>query len=92
MLIEPCVLPDKTQPPLPGFEQDDYTIPSKANRHTKENLIADYRAVRLATISLLKSMDEDMLQSIGQISGDKLSAIAAFYIIVGHGNTPLQIY
>ncbi|MDO6759238.1 DinB family protein [Tamlana sp. 2_MG-2023] len=73
---------DKT--PLPGFEQDDYVAPSKANSKSIEDLIEEYEAVRKNSIILVKSLSEADLKCVGTVSGGNMSARAAAFIILGH--------
>lgn len=73
---------DKT--PLAGYEQDDYIKPSNAEKKSIEDLIEEYRAIRLNSIILLKSLNEEDLKVIGHASGNNMSARAAAFIILGH--------
>ncbi len=70
--------------PLPGYEQDDYVGPSKANDRSFDDLLEDYKRSRGNTVALFKSFDNEMLAQIGTASGGPMSARAAGYIIVGH--------
>ncbi|MEM7801468.1 MAG: DinB family protein [Chloroflexota bacterium] len=69
---------------LPGFEQDEYVPYSEANARSIEDILAEFAAVRAATISLFNSFsDKDLLrQGVG--SGNPLSVRAAAYHIAGH--------
>ncbi|MBW8241526.1 DinB family protein [Muricauda oceani] len=73
---------DKT--PLPGFDQDDYVPFSNAVNRSKMDLIAEYKAVREATICLFDSFDDGALERIGIASGSKMSVRALGFIISGH--------
>lgn len=73
---------DKT--PLVGFEQDDYIAPSKANFKTINMLLEEYYAVRLSSIVLLKSLNDEDLKFMGNASESNVSARAAGFIILGH--------
>ncbi|GAA4883381.1 DinB family protein [Flaviramulus aquimarinus] len=73
---------DKTA--LAGFEQDDYIVPSKADKKTIEDLFEEYKAVRLNSIVLLKSLNDDDLSFIGNANGSDMSARAAAFVILGH--------
>ena len=73
---------DKT--PLSGFEQDDYIKPSGATRKTMNDLIAEYAAVRHNSLVFLKSIQDDDLKFIGISDGNKISARAAAFIVLGH--------
>ena len=72
------------QTPFPGFEQDDYVLPSKANSRDLTDMLEEYKAIRKSTISLFKSMGEEALTAKGMASGSGLSARAAGFIICGH--------
>ncbi|MFH4965576.1 DinB family protein [Gaetbulibacter sp. M235] len=70
--------------PLSGFEQNDYIEPSQANKKTLEALLEEYQMVRQNSIILLKSLNENDLNFIGNASGNNLSARAAAFIVLGH--------
>jgi hypothetical protein len=72
------------QTPLPGYEQDDYAAAADASARTLDDLLTEYRAVRAASIALLRGLDEAVLQRCGIISGGPLSVRAAAYVIAGH--------
>ena len=73
---------DKTN--LPGFEQDDYVEPSKANSKSLETIIAEYEAVRNNTMVLIKSLSDEDFKFMGTVSGGDMSSRAAAFIILGH--------
>ena len=73
---------DKTA--LPGFEENDYALTGNANARTLESLLAEYKAVRQATIALFNSFSDDMLKHIGTASNSPISARAIGFIIIGH--------
>ncbi|WP_430468101.1 DinB family protein [Winogradskyella ouciana] len=80
---------DKT--PLAGFEQDGYVVSGNAKKRSLENLIEEYKSVRLATISLFQSFDRETLLKMGEASGFPISVRALGYIIVGHENHHIQV-
>ncbi len=73
---------DKT--PLPGFEQNDYIEPSKANNKSKEDLIEEFKAVRLGFVTLLKSLSKEDLKQVGVANSANTSARAFAFINLGH--------
>ena len=77
--------------PIPGFEQDDYVLPSKANDRTIQDLLEEYKSIRQASISLFKSFDEEMWARIGTASGSPMSARAAASILPGHELHHMQV-
>ena len=70
--------------PLAGFDQNEYIIPSRANKKRISNLIKEFSVTRDFTISILESLTNKDLNCIGVSSNKPLSSRAAFFIIVGH--------
>ena len=73
---------DKTS--FPGFEENDYVVSAKANQRGFESIIAEFVAVRNATISLFESFNDEQMQEIGTASNFPVSARAIGFIISGH--------
>ncbi len=73
---------DKTD--LPGFEQDDYNLNSDTSERTIENIMEEYEAVRLSTITLFNGLSDKSLKRIGTANGNQASARALGYHILGH--------
>ena len=73
---------DKT--PLPGFEQDDYVLYSKANERSLTEIFQEYATIRNATISLFNSFDNDALMRTGTANEHVVSVRALAYHIAGH--------
>lgn len=72
------------QTSLPGFDQDDYILPSNANLRSPESLLAEYKAVRAATIALFVHFDQTMFTRMGTANNSPISPRALAYIIAGH--------
>jgi hypothetical protein len=70
--------------PLEGFEQDDYVRNAPFARRTLSDLIEDYIAVRRATISLFRNLDEAAWIRRGQASNNEVTVRALAYVIAGH--------
>jgi len=73
---------DKTE--LPGFEQDNYALHSRANERSLENILEEYEAVRNATIALFNGLPEDSLLRMGTANNNKATVRAMAYHIAGH--------
>jgi DinB superfamily len=73
---------DKT--PIEGFEQDDYVRNGPFGNTSLADLIEDYIAVRRATISLFRSLDEPAWSRRGTASNNEVTVRALAYIIAGH--------
>jgi len=73
---------DKTN--LPGFEQDDYNLYSDTSERTIENIMDEYEALRLSTITLFNGFSDKALQRLGIANGNQTSVRALGYHILGH--------
>jgi len=70
--------------PMEGFEQDDYVRNAPfANRPLAE-VIEDYIAVRRATLTLLRNLDEAASMRRGIANRNEVSVRAVAYLIAGH--------
>jgi uncharacterized damage-inducible protein DinB len=78
---------------LPGFEQDEYAVMSKANERNLDNIFAEYEAVRRATIALFNDLPEESLKRMGTGSTSYHAATvqALAYHIAGHELRHLNI-
>jgi hypothetical protein len=73
---------DKT--PMEGFEQDDYVKYGPFRRSTLAALVEEFQSVRLATLSLLRGLDEDSWVRRGVANKNEVSVRGIAYIIAGH--------
>ncbi|MEO1289577.1 MAG: DinB family protein, partial [Chloroflexota bacterium] len=69
---------------LPGFEQDDYVPPSRANERILESILDEYRAVRQATITLFKYLPDDAFMGTVNANNHPVTVRALCYHIAGH--------
>ncbi|UOQ96114.1 alpha/beta hydrolase-fold protein [Hymenobacter sp. 5317J-9] len=69
---------------LPGFEQDDYVAHSGANARPLASLLAEYDAVRAATLALAESLTEDQLNRRGAANNGPATVRALLFITAGH--------
>ena len=74
----------KDQTPLPGFDQDNYIKPSEANKRNIEDLIQEFKSIKMATLTLFDSFSDEMLLSKGTASNSPVSVRAIGFIIMGH--------
>jgi uncharacterized damage-inducible protein DinB len=70
--------------PIEGFEQDDYVRNSPFAQRPLAELVEEYIAVRRATLSLLRYLDDGAWVRRGTASGKEVSVRALGYIIAGH--------
>ena len=81
----------KDQTALPGFDQDQFASVSHANARSIDDLMNDYKAVRLSTLILFDSFNDAMLKTKGIASDSPLSVRAAGFIVIGHEMHHCQI-
>jgi hypothetical protein len=72
------------QTPLAGFEQDDYVKNGPFAKAPMEEIIEDYIAVRRASITLFRNLDEAAWVRRGVANNNEVSVRALAYIIAGH--------
>jgi uncharacterized protein (TIGR03083 family) len=77
--------------PLPGFDENAYVPPAKFDVRPLADLVADFRAVRVATLGLLRSFDADAWRRRGTASGKPISVRALGYVIPGHERHHVEI-
>ena len=70
--------------PIEGFEQDDYVRNSPFALRPLADLIEDYIAVRRATVSLFRNLDEAAWTRQGVANKNEMTVRALAYIIAGH--------
>jgi hypothetical protein len=69
--------------PIEGFEQDDYVRNGPARAPLGE-IVEDYIAVRLATLTLLRNLDEQAWTRRGIANNNEVTVRALAYTIAGH--------
>jgi len=72
------------QTPIEGFEQDDYVRNAPFARRPLADLIEDYIAVRRATVSLFRNLDEPAWTRRGVANKNEVTVRALAFIIAGH--------
>jgi hypothetical protein len=77
--------------PLPGFDQNPYAEAAKADRRPIAAIAEELRSLRQATLSLARSLDDEMLGRSGIASGSPVTVRALIWIIAGHERHHLQV-
>ncbi len=73
---------DKT--PLAGFEQDDYVRAGGFEKRPMAGLVAEFDAIRGATMFLFRGLESDAWTRGGTANNGALSVRALAYMIAGH--------
>jgi hypothetical protein len=77
--------------PLPGFDENPYVAAAGFDRREIGSLLDEFRSVRAATLSLVRSIEPARWLLRGTASGAPVSTRALAWIVVGHANHHLQI-
>jgi hypothetical protein len=70
--------------PIEGFEQDEYVHNGPFGRVPLAEVIEDYIAVRRATLTLLRNLDEAAWARRGIANKNEISVRALAYLMAGH--------
>ncbi len=70
--------------PIEGFEQDDYVRNGPFAKIAFSEVIEDYIAVRRATLTLLRNLDEQAWKCRGMANKNEVTVRALAYITAGH--------
>jgi uncharacterized damage-inducible protein DinB len=72
------------QTPLAGFEQDGYIQAGNFSARTLSDLLQEFASVREATLTLIRSLDDDAWLRRGIASQKEISVLALAFVIAGH--------
>ena len=70
--------------PLPSFDENSYVPEGRFEKRTLADVVAEFLAVRDATLPLARTLDAETMLYRGTASGKTMSARAAAWIIAGH--------
>jgi len=79
------------QTPLPGYDENAFADHSNADRREQHDLAAELASVRAATLSLVKSLDDDAFARRTLVNNWSLTARSLVFIIAGHFQHHLNI-
>jgi DinB superfamily len=69
---------------MPGFDQNEYILTSPYDRIDLEDLLSEFRLVRLSNIAMLRTLDEESWVRIGTANENQVSVRALAFIMAGH--------
>lgn len=70
--------------PLPAFDEDAYVRDAGFDARSLEDLVQEFQSVRMATIPLLRGLDDAASRRRGTASGKPITARALAFVIAGH--------
>jgi uncharacterized damage-inducible protein DinB len=77
--------------PLPGFDENAIVPPGRFDERPFAGLLAELRAVRESTVALVNGLPADGWARWGEASGNRITARALIYIVVGHVNHHMAV-
>jgi len=69
---------------MPGFDQNEYILTSPYDRLDLEDLLSEFRLVRLSNIAMLRTLDEESWMRTGTANENQVSVRALAFIMAGH--------
>jgi len=69
---------------LPGFDENEYMTSAPFDRIELEDLLSEFRLVRLSNIAMLRNLDETAWTQMGTANGAPVSVRALTYVMAGH--------
>lgn len=69
---------------LPGFDENEYMLRAPYDRVLLEDLLSEFRLVRLANIAMLRNLDEEAWKRVGTANDSAVSVRALAFIMAGH--------
>jgi uncharacterized damage-inducible protein DinB len=69
---------------LPSFEQEPYVLHSRYAERSLEDILAEYEAVRRATLALFRSFSADEWARRGRATGREFTVRTFPFIVAGH--------
>lgn len=76
---------------LPSYDQEVGVRSAGSDKRSWQSIVAEFSAVRAATVALFKSLPDDAWQRQGVASGNPVTVRALAYIIAGHTAHHMQI-
>ena len=77
--------------PLPGFDENTYVPAGVFESRALADVLAEWTAVRNATVALVKGMPAEAWTRRGTANGKTVTAGALVYVIVGHTAHHLRV-
>jgi hypothetical protein len=78
-----CIARGETQN-LPGFDQNDYMLTAPYDGIELEDLLNEFRLVRLANIAMFRNLDEESWNRTGTANDNQITVKALAFIMAGH--------
>lgn len=70
--------------PLSGFDENAWQLEAGFESRTLASVVAELAAVRLASLALIRSLDDAAIGREGMASGKRVTARALVWLVAGH--------
>lgn len=70
--------------PIPGFDENQYVINAHFKDRSLESLCEEFVYLRRSNLFLLKSLNKEELNRVGNANGNEISVRALVFILAGH--------
>lgn len=77
--------------PLPGFDEEAYAAVARADERPVADLLADFRAVRTASLSLFRGLPDSAWDQAGTTNGRPITARCLHFLSLGHAAHHLNV-
>jgi hypothetical protein len=76
---------------LPSFDQDEYISTAPYDRIDLEDLLSEFRLVRMSNIAMLRTLDEEAWTRVGTANDNQVSVRALAFIMAGHVRHHMEV-
>lgn len=77
--------------PLPGFDENAYSLEAEFDQHSLANLVSELEAIRLSNLWLFRNLPEAAWPRCGEANGNVVSVRALAFILLGHARHHIAI-
>jgi uncharacterized damage-inducible protein DinB len=77
---------------LPGFDENTFAANAKADKRDYNNLLEEFKSVRMSSEYLFASFDDDQLDAAGTSNNHSIYVLAIGFIVVGHSMHHVKVF
>lgn len=81
----------KDPTPVPGFDENIFARNAKADKRDWNNLVEEFKAVRMSSEYLFDSFDDDQLDATGTANNNSIYVLALGFVMIGHAMHHIRI-
>jgi hypothetical protein len=76
---------------LPGFDQDEYMLSAPYDHIDLEDLLSEFRLVRLSNLAMLRNLNDEAWARLGTANDNQVSVRALAFIMAGHARHHMEV-